>query len=191
MNDCPRPLDPMDCEALASGEAPELAADAASHAGQCPACRAAVESAGAFLKEIELQAAAAWPSGERDLAGRVIRIRPFSRRERRDWRLWSGPAALSGAVFAAGIAVLAAPGLSARDQAGVTVAALAPLAALARASWRALADGLSFSPGAWTALSETVARESSFGLLALLLLAPAGLALRRVLARAPRRDGRS
>ena len=94
MNDCPRPLDPIDCEALASGEPPLVASDAASHAASCPACAARVRAAADFLREIEAGDVAG-PGPGLDLAARVIRIRPFSRRERRDVRLWAGPAALS------------------------------------------------------------------------------------------------
>ncbi|MDQ6894834.1 MAG: hypothetical protein M3167_19435, partial [Acidobacteriota bacterium] len=71
--------------------------------------------------------------------------------------------------------------------AGVTLAALAPAAALARAAVRAIEDAFSVSPDAWSALSEAFSRQTTWGFAALLLLAPAGLALRRVLARSPRR----
>ncbi|HYK41099.1 MAG TPA: hypothetical protein VE007_01840 [Thermoanaerobaculia bacterium] len=184
MTDCPKRLDPIDCEALASGEAPVVAPDAAEHAASCPSCARLVAAAKDFLREIETgNMAGPGP----DLAARVVRIRPFSRRERRDLRLWAGPAALSAAVFAAGIGVLAAPGISAGDQAGVTLAALAPAAALVRAASRAIAAGFSASPDSWSALSDAFSRQSTWGFAALLLLAPAGLALRRVLARSPRR----
>jgi len=192
VTECPRRLDPIDCEALASGEPPVVAADAASHAASCAACAGQVRAAADFLREIEAgdtagMADMALPGPVPDLAARVVRIRPFSRRERRDLRLWAGPAALSAGVFAVGVGILAAPGLSAGDQAGVTLAALAPAAALARAAVRAIADVFSISPAAWGALSEAFSRQSTLGFAALLLLAPAGLALRRVLARSPRR----
>ena len=184
MTDCPRRLDPVDSEALASGEPPVVAPDAAAHAASCPDCARQVAASRDFLREIE---AGDMAGPGPDLAARVVRIRPFSRRERRDIRLWAGPASFSAAVFLAGIGVLAAPGLSAGDQAGVTLAALAPAAALARAVGRAIAGGLAVAPEAWSALSEAFARQSAWGFAALLLLAPAGLALRRVLARSSRR----
>lgn len=184
MTDCPKRLDPIDCEALASGELPVVRPDAASHAASCPSCALRVRAAADFLSEIEAGA----PAGPApDLAARVVRIRPFSRRERRSLRLWAGPAAFSGALFALGVGVLAAPGLSSGDQAGVALAALAPAAALARAAARAIGDAVSVSPAAWGALSDAFARQSTWGFAALLLLAPAGLALARVLARSPRR----
>ncbi|MDQ6894909.1 MAG: hypothetical protein M3167_19820, partial [Acidobacteriota bacterium] len=117
MTECLRRLDPIDCEALASGEPPMVAADARSHAASCPACAEKVRAAADFLREIEA-GDMALPGPGPDLATRVVRIRPFSRRERRDLRLWAGPAALSAGVFAVGVGILAAPGLSAGDQAG-------------------------------------------------------------------------
>ena len=187
MNDCPRRLDPLDVEALASGEPPVVASDAALHAASCPSCGLQVRAAADFLREIEAPLPGGEPPARLDLAGRVVRIRPFSRRERRDVRLWAGPAAFAGVLFGAGLGALAVPTLSAGDQAGVTLAALASAAALARAAGRAVADVFSVSPDAWGALSDAFTRQSTWGFAALLLLAPAGLALRRVLARSPRR----
>ena len=184
MNDCPRRLDLLDVEALASGEPPVVASDAALHAVSCPSCALQVRAATDFLREIETENLETPPAGI-DLAGRVVRIRPFSRRERRDVRLWAGPAAFAGVLFGAGLGALAVPTLSAGDQAGITLAALASAAALARAAGRAVADVFSVSPDAWGALSDAFTRQSTWGFAALLLLAPAGLALRRVLARSP------
>jgi hypothetical protein len=186
VNDCPRRLDPLDVEALASGEPPVVASDAALHAASCPSCALQVRAATAFLREIEAESLET-PSAGIDLAGRVVRIRPFSRRERRDLRIWAGPAAFAGVLFGAGLGALAVPSLSAGDQAGITLAALASAAALARAAGRAVADVFSVSPDAWGALSDAFTRQSTWGFAALLLLAPAGVALRRVLARSPRR----
>jgi len=188
LTDCTRPLDPLDCEALAAGDAPVFAADAASHAASCVSCGAAVACARSFLLEIEGDLSPAVSSPSPDLAARVIRIRPFSRRERRDWRLWTWPAAFSAAILAVGTGILAAPGLSVRDQAGLSLALLAPLAGLARAAGRFVAEAFSASPDGWRALSDAAGRSSTLGFAALLLLAPAGFALRRVLARSPRRS---
>lgn len=185
MTDCPRPLDPLDSEALASGDAPVVAGDAAAHAASCSSCGRAVSEARAFLAEIGEGSEP--PGGVPDLASRVVRIRPFSRRERRDARLWAGPVSLSAGLFAVGVGILAAPGLNARDQAGLSFALLAPVAGLFRAGWRLAAETLSAVPAGWSALGNAARLESALGLTALLLLIPAGYALTRVLARAPRR----
>jgi len=189
VKDCTRPLDPLDAEALACGEAPLLAADAASHASSCTACSKAVEEARGLLSQLEsLDGAGEGPSGPgSDLAERVVRIRPFSRRERRDLRLWAGPAGFGVLLSAAGFAILAAPGLTVGDQAGLGLGALAPLAGLARAIFRALSEASAAAPAGWQALSDASRREVPLGFAALLLLAPVGFALRRVLARAASR----
>lgn len=187
MNDCPRPLDPIDAEALACGEEPVLAADAGAHAASCPPCAAAVGQAETLLARLEALGADR-PSGPGpDLASRVIRIRPFSPRERRDVRLWAGPAGFGVMLFTAGFAALTAPGLTAGDQAGLQLAALAPLTGLFRAVLHALSDAASAAPAGWQALSDAARTEAPLGLVALLLLAPAGFALRRLLAATARR----
>ena len=226
MKDCAKPLDPLDCEALASGEVEVSAAafssfgptarsagsadfadpsgpaalslaDAAAHAAVCERCGEAVVRARMLLEELDgsleapvftARAGAGPRSGSVpvDLAPRILRIRPFSRREKRDPRLWAGPAGFAGLLFAAGAALLAAPGIGTREQAGLTVAVLAPLAGLSRAIFRALADAAG-SPSAWQALSQAARQDAPLGFAALLLLAPAGFALRRVLVRAGRR----
>ena len=222
MNDCTKPLDPLDCEALASGEAVRFGnaarsagsagfadradpaalalVDAAAHAAACESCGEAVIRARMLLEELErslespgspsdVRAGASAGSASAspvDLASRILRIRPFSRREKRDPRLWAPPAGFAGLLFAAGAAVLAAPGIGTREQAGLTVALLAPLAGVARAIFRAFADAAG-SPSAWQALSQAARQDAPLGLAALLLLAPAGFALRRVLVRAGRR----
>jgi hypothetical protein len=187
VNDCPRPLDPIDAEALASGEEPVLAADAGAHAASCAPCAATVGRAKTLLAQLEALAADR-PSGPGpDLASRVIRIRPFSSRERRDLRLWAGPAGFGVLLVAAGFAALAAPGLTAADQAGLQLAALAPWNGLIRAALRALSDAASAAPAGWQALSDAARTQAPLGLVALLLLAPAGFALRRLLAATARR----
>jgi hypothetical protein len=125
------------------------------------------------------------------LADRVIRIRPFSPRERRSVRLWAGPAAFGLALFGTGVGLLAAPGLATRDQAGIAVALLAPLAGLARALVRAAADAVASAPAGWEALAAAARGQAALGLGSLFLLAPAGFVLRRVLvgARANTRRG--
>ncbi len=190
MNDCPRPLDPLDAEALAAGEEGILAADATAHAAACGRCAEAVEDARTLLARLEAlpgSVEAASPPGATDLADRVVRIRPFSARERRSLRLWAPPAGGGLLVFTAGFALLAAPGLKAVDQAALGLSALAPLAGLARAASRSFSDAFSTAPAAWEALSSAARLEAPLGALALLLLAPVAFAFRRVLARAARR----
>ncbi|MDQ2869819.1 MAG: hypothetical protein M3S32_03680 [Acidobacteriota bacterium] len=190
MNDCVRPLDPLDTEALAAGEEGILAGDASAHASVCGPCATAVEEARTLLRRLEAVSGSgevAPPSGATDLADRVVRIRPFSARERRSLRLWAPPAGGGLLVFTAGFALLAAPGLTAGDQAALGLSALAPLAGLARATFRSLSDALSTAPAAWEALSSAARLEAPLGALALLLLAPAAFGFRRVLARAARR----
>ncbi|MEO8430410.1 MAG: hypothetical protein ABI592_02795 [Acidobacteriota bacterium] len=188
MTECVRPLDPIDCEALAASDAPVFAPDAAVHAAGCEACSGAVESARVLLRELEgtLDGAGA-PGGRPDLASRVVRIRPFSRRELTSPSLWSGPVAFSGVLFAAGSLIAGAPGLTAGEQASLGLAAAAPMAGIFRAAWRALADTVAAAPVGWQALSDVARAESLVGVAALLLLAPAGFALSRVLARSRRR----
>lgn len=199
MNECPRPLDPIDCEALASGDEPVFrpAAEAAEHISGCPSCAEGVERARLLLGALDsvdtrtssLSAASAGNASgaPADLATRVIRLRPFSRREKRSLTLWGGPAAFGLAVLGAGLGVLAAPGLAARDQAGLGVALLASTAGLARAFVRSLADAAASAPGGWQALADAARGQAMLGLASLLLLAPAGFGLKRVLARAARR----
>ncbi|MEP7133210.1 MAG: hypothetical protein ABI914_08585 [Acidobacteriota bacterium] len=192
MNDCPGPIDPLDSEALAAGEDPVFAADALLHASRCGPCSARVEEARGLLSRLE---ALAGPEGLRsgiaaprpDLASRVVRIRPFSAREKRDLRIWGAPAGGALFVFTAGFVLLATPRLTAGDQAALGFSALAPIAALARALFRAASDALAAAPASWEGLSSAARLEAPLGALALLLLAPAAYAFRRVLARSPRR----
>src|SRR5262249_42288122 len=92
VNACRRPLDPLDAEALAAAAAPVCASDAAEHARQCPACAAMVAEAVAFARALDELAGLPAGGGTEtpDLAGGIVRLRPFSRRERRDFSLWRG-----------------------------------------------------------------------------------------------------
>ena len=181
---CPRPLDPADAQALASGEEPPFAADAAAHAARCPSCGAAVREAALLSEALEGLLAPAPPAG---LAAQVVRLRPFSRAERRSLALWRGPLSLSAGVFLAGTLLLALPGLSAADQAGLGAAALAPLAGVLRSCLRWISEVGRSAPEGVEALASALRQEASLGLAALLLLLPAGLGLRRTLARAAHR----
>jgi hypothetical protein len=191
VNTCARPLDSLDVEALAS----ESPVDSAvrEHARACSPCSQRVSAAAAFAGELD--GLAGFPAGEPaseleslpDLAGRVLRLRPFSRRERRDFALWRGPCLLAAALFFSGLIALALPGISARDQSALSAAALLPLAALVRASARWLMDIEVASPAALQALGQALRGEQTVGLACLLLLAPVAWGLRRAFAREKRR----
>jgi len=193
VNLCARPLDPLDVEALASGAAPVYSTDAREHSSVCSPCSERISAAAAFAGELDglgglpaEEPASALENG-RDFAGRVLRLRPFSRRERRDFALWRGPCLLAAALFVSGLIALALPGISARDQAGLAAAAFAPVAALVRASVRWLADVAVASPTALEALGQAMRREQTIGFACLLLLAPVVWGFRRAFARERRR----
>jgi len=183
VNRCPRPIDPIDVEALAAGAEPVSAGDARAHARECPSCRDRVEKAVRFAASLEI------PGGETiepDLAARIVRLRAFSRHEKRDSRLWRSSAGLAIALFLAGLALVALPVLTGREQAGLALGAMAPALALLRSLVRSVAVAVSTAPGALGALSESVRGQSSLGLLALVLLAPAVFGLKWALARVRR-----
>ena len=116
-----------------------------------------------------------------------MRLRPFSRRERLSFALWRGPFLLAAALFVSGLFVLILPGVSAREQAGLAAAALAPLLALLRAGARSLAQLASAWPAGLEALGQAMRREQTLGLACLALLAPVLFGFRRALARERRR----
>src|SRR5262249_2431561 len=152
LNPCRRPLDPTDAEALASGERPLCAADAAEHVRECPACSEAVSRAAAFDRVLDELGGASVPASREPpaLAGGFVRLRSFSGRERRDFALWRGPVLFAFALFASGFLLLALPGLSAREQVGLSAAAFAPVFALLRAVLRSLSE----TAGAATSVLE-------------------------------------
>lgn len=193
MRPCERPLDPLDAEAVASGAAPVYAPDAAEHARACAPCGGAVSDAVRLSRQIDGLGGArdvgalAMPDDFPDLAGGVVRLRPFSRREQRDFALWRGPCLLAVLLLISGLALLALPGISASEQAGLTAAALAPLLALLRAGIRSLTEAASAWPAGLEALGQALRGEQALGLACLALLAPALFGVRRVLARERRR----
>ena len=193
MNACARPLDPLDAEAIASGAEPVYARDAAEHARLCPSCAWAVSEAAVFLREIESLGGLRdgderrMPDELPDLAGGVLRLRAFSRRERRDFALWRGSCFFAVALLFSGFLALTLPGISAREQAGLSAAAFTPLLALVRAGARWLAEFAGAWPAGFEALGQAMRREQTFGLLCLGLLAPVLFGLRRTLARERRR----
>ena len=185
MTPCPRPLDPIDAEAVAAGAEPVVAADAAAHAAECPSCGRLVASGIALSEALEALSGAGEPiSG---LSERVTRLRAFSKRERRTYALWRAPLSLEAILIAGGFALLALPALSATDQVSIGAAALAPLLALARSTALWAIESLRVAPAGLEALSEGLRRNAALGLAALLLLVPAGLGLSRVLSRVPGR----
>ena len=182
MRPCPRPLDPLDAEAIASGAEPVFASDAAAHARDCLACQAAIDDARGVAGALEgafrgLEA----PGG---LWDRVNRLRAFSPRERRTYALWNAPVLLTGGLAVSGLGLLALPVLRAADQVSLWAAASLPLAGLARAGARWASDLLRLAPNALTALADGMHQDRILGVAAVALLVPLSLGLRRVLARA-------
>jgi predicted anti-sigma-YlaC factor YlaD len=182
VNVCPRPLDPLDTEALASGAEPPYAADAAAHAALCGPCGAAVERASGLLEALEALSRQALPFP--DLAPRVTRLRPFSRRERRTYALWRTPILLCAGLALPGLALVAAPALTAGEQAGLAAALLASVLAFVRAAASWASDLAWVAPPALEALAEALRQDRSLGLASLLLLFPSAFGLRWVFARA-------
>ena len=121
---CPRPLDPIDAEAVAAGAEPLFAADAAAHARECAPCQGLIAAARDLSEALEgaLEPAEAAPG----LADRVTRLRAFSRRERRTYALWNTPVLLTTGLSVAGLALLALPALTATEQVSLGAAALTP-----------------------------------------------------------------
>lgn len=185
MKSCPRPLDPLDAEAIASGAEPVFAADAAAHARDCVPCQASIDGARSVSGALEgdLRGLEA-PGG---LWERVNRLRAFSTRERRTYALWNRPVLLTGGLFVSGVGLLALPALRAADQVSIWAAASLPLAGLARATADWGWDLLRLAPNGLTALSDGLRQDRVLGIAALALLLPIGLGLRRVLSRATAR----
>jgi hypothetical protein len=183
LNECARPLDENDLEALASGE-PAVRPDASSHAAACPRCGAAVRTARALAALLDGSALPAGPAPG-VLADRVLRVRPFSRRERRSLAIWSAPLLLLAGLVVSGFGLVAG-NASAAGGAGLGAAAFVAVGALARAGLRWALDAAATGPSGLAALAQ-VLRPTAAGWSALLLLVPAGLGLRRVLSQAAAR----
>jgi hypothetical protein len=178
-------LDPIDAEAVAAGAEPVFAQDAAAHAAGCPACAERVRAAESLPGALEALSEPLPPLSR--LTERVSRLRAFSPRERRTYALWRAPILLDVALGAAGMGLLALPALTASEQVSVGAAALAPALALARSTAGWALEAVRFAPAGLQALSDGVHGQNSLGLAALAVLVPAGLGLRRVLARVPGR----
>jgi len=173
---CTRPLDPLDLEALASGEIPVVAADAAAHARSCPDCG---------LRMGEFRDLGAWldglsgPAVPEGFGERVVRLRGFSARENRSFRMWLVPGSLAAALAGGSAALLSIPFPGAGDNVGL-------LAALAL-EWRTLATWPSTlgraMPAVVSALSELLLRDRGFAAASILLMIPAGFGVSRLWAR--------
>lgn len=182
MSPCPRPLDPIDAEAIAAGAVPLFAPDSAAHAASCAACGAAVLRARLLSEDLDGLAAVSFPVP--DLSGRVVRLRAFSPRERRTYALWRTPVLLTGALAVGGLTLLSVPALTAADQAGLGGAALVPLVGFFRSLARWAPDLVRSAPTGLQALSEAFTAERAVGVAALLLLLPSAFGLTRVFSRA-------
>ena len=181
MSPCPRPLDPIDAEAVAAGAEPLFAPDSAAHAASCPPCGATVARARLLAEDLDGISAA--PFSVPDLAQRVLRLRAFSPRERRTYALWRAPILLAGGLAIGGLALLAVP-MTAAEQAGLGAAALVPLLGFFRSLARWAPDLARTAPSGLEALAQAFSAERALGLGALLLLVPSVFGLTRVLARA-------
>jgi hypothetical protein len=173
---CARRIDPLDAEAVASGTEPVLAADAAAHAAVCPECGAAVAEAGRIGSELSALATSVEPPA--GFTSRILRIRPFSRRERLAVSLWAGPAAFSVGLFCAGLAMLGLP--------GVGIAAILPAVGVLRSFGLWLDELWHVAPVGLESLSAALRHEQTLGFAAALLFVPLAFGLKRVLARARR-----
>ena len=89
----------------------------------------------------------------------------------------------SAATSRCGEGPLLLPGITAGEQAGLSLAALAPLAALLRAAIRSVEEIAASSPAGLEALGVALRGQSALGLACLLLLVPASWGFTRALAR--------
>lgn len=178
---CSRKIDLLDADAVASGTEPVLALDAAAHAAVCFECAALVAEAGRMGSELSGLAVSIEPP--RDFSSRILRLRPFSRRERLQASLWAAPAAFSVGLFCAGLAML---GLPVFGLPGVGIAALLPAAGVLRSLGRWLEELRHVAPAGLQSLSEALRHEQTLGLVAAFLFVPLAFGLNRVLARARR-----
>jgi hypothetical protein len=173
---CTRPLDALDLEALASGEDPIVASDARDHSAGCPDCGRrldAFRALGEWLSDVSIPAV---PDG---FASRIERLRAFSGRERRSWRIWRGPVLASAGLMAGSAVLLSLPAFSAGEQAG--------LAGAFALEWKSLllwpATLVRSLPATVGALSDLLLRDRGFAAVSILLMLPAGFGVSRLWAR--------
>ena len=177
---CPHPLDPIDIEALASGESPVCDPAASEHVSACMACRERVDLYGLLGREID--DIGAFPEQPVIVLSGFERLRPFTRAERRSIRVWSPAGLLAASLFLSSAILLAIPVLTVSEQAGLAAA----LGAAAGGEVRALAQWArevfqSFAPGV-AAGSDLALADRTAAAGALLLLIPGGWSLARLLA---------
>ena len=170
---CAKPLDPLDIEALASGEEPPSGAAAGLHARACDECARQI----AHLRKLD----ALLESGREELAipagffSKIQRLRSFSPAERRRLSLWAAPASLLIALVAGSVLAVSAGG------------ALLPAAgAELRAAWDWPSAIVRSLPAAAAGASDLVAARRGAAAAAVLLLLPFGFAASRLIARRQR-----
>lgn len=173
---CTRPLDALDLEALASGEAPILVPDAREHVQSCPDCGRrldAFRALGEWLSDVSI------PPVPEGFVERIDRLRGFSAAEARSWRIWRVPALASAGLLAGSAVLLSLPAFSAGEQAGF-------LGTLAL-EWKSLllwpVSLLRSLPAAVAAFSDVLLRDRGFAALSILLMLPAGFGVTRLWAR--------
>ncbi|MGH9441559.1 MAG: hypothetical protein ACRD16_04745 [Thermoanaerobaculia bacterium] len=174
---CEHPLDPLDLEALASGEAAPGSPEALTHAEECADCRRRLEA----FREVGLWLAE--PPGTDagpDLSSRIERLRGFTRREKRSAGLWWPPAALFFGFLAGSAALLSVPILSGPEQAGI----LSALPAALGLEWKtilALPSSVGRAlPASVAAIADVLALERGYAAISILLLLPAGFSIGRL-----------
>ena len=174
---CDRPLDPLDLEALASGEPPLVASDAAAHAAGCPECARRLEIFRSLDAWLPASEPAALPAG---FADSIARLRGFSRREKLSLRVWAVPLALMVALLGASVLVLSSPVVTSAEQ-GRLWASVLGAEGRSLLAWPGLLRRA--LPSALSALGDLARTERPFSAAAILLLLPVGFAAQRVLAR--------
>lgn len=174
---CSRSIDPLDLEALASGESPLVASDAAEHAAACPDCARRLE----LFRSLDAWMAAGEPAPlPAGFADSVARLRAFSRREKRSLRVWSIPLALSLALVGASVLILSTPVPTSAEQGRLWASVLGAEGRSLLAWPSLLRQAL---PSALSALGDIARTERPFSAAAILLLLPVGFAAQRVFAR--------
>lgn len=177
---CPRSLEPVDVEALVSGDHPLLAADAAEHASSCLECGRRLEA----FRQLDVWLDGAEPDAfPADLRASIERLRAFSRREAKSLKLWRTPLAVAAALIAGSALLLAVPALSASENLDLLGALAGSFGAEVRVAaawpvllWRSL-------PAAVSSFSALAARERAAAAGAILLLIPLGWWFARLAAR--------
>jgi hypothetical protein len=157
-----------------------VAPEAVAHVDSCPDCSARLRAFSALSEWLEPGSLPEPPAG---LAGRVERLRSFSRRERWSLRIWRAPLGLGAALVGLSAAILALPVLSASENASLAAALAGALRSEGQALLRWPAALWSAFPAGISALSEAVLGQRSLAAVLVLLLLPSGWALSRLIRR--------